>query len=94
MHMQSKLILSAAAVALTFGMGAGFLLGSQVAPVQVDSMLAEAQVVAQDRHVRWIGYQCGDDGAAVISREMPDINECKDIWLLNPDDTFKAPPRS
>ena len=71
--------------------GAAFLLGSQVAPAPVDSMLAEAQIVAQDRHVRYIGYHCGDDGATVIAREAP--NECKDVWLLNPDDEFKAPPR-
>ena len=71
--------------------GAAFLLGSQVTPTPVNSMLADAQLVAQDRHVRFIGYQCGDDGATVIARDVP--GECKDIWLLNDQDEFKAPPR-
>lgn len=74
-------------------LAAGFLLGSAERPTPVNSMLADAQLVAQDRDVQFIGYHCGDDGATVISRQMPDINECKDIWRLSPDDEFKAPPR-
>lgn len=71
-------------------LGAGYLLGNANAPTPVDSMLAEAQVVAQDRAVRFVGYQCGDDGATVLARNPP--TECRDIWLLNPNDEFKAPP--
>lgn len=70
--------------------GSGFLVGSRNAPVAVDSMLAEAQVVAQDRQVRYVGYLCGDDGATVIARRVP--SECKDVWLLSDVDEFKAPP--
>lgn len=73
-------------------LGVGFLLGSEARPTPVNSMLADAQIVAQDRHVRYVGYLCGDDGAAVISRNVP--SECKDIWLLNEQDEFKAPPRT
>jgi hypothetical protein len=72
-------------------LSAGFLVGSRNAPVVVDSQLAEAQVVAQDRDVRYVGYGCGDDGAVVISREFP--SECQRTVLLSPDAEFPAPPR-
>jgi hypothetical protein len=78
------------ALVASASLGSGYLLGQANAPV--DSMLAEAQVVAQDRQVQFIGYSCGDDGATVIARNPP--TECKDIWRLNPDDEFKVPPRS
>ena len=74
--------------------GAGFLLGSQVQPREIDSQLAEAQVVAQDRDVRWIGYTCGDDGATIISREMPNISECQTVQRLREDTEFPTPPLS
>jgi hypothetical protein len=80
------------ALIVSASLSGGFLLGSQVRPQEADSMLADAQLVAQDTDVRWVGYRCGDDDATVISRQMPDINECKDIWRLNPEDTFKIPP--
>jgi hypothetical protein len=77
------------ALVASASLGSGYLLGQANAPV--NSMLADAQMVAQDRRVQFIGYQCGDDGAAVISRQAP--SECKDVWLLSSVDEFKAPPR-
>jgi hypothetical protein len=71
-------------------LSAGFLIGSRNAPVAVNSMLADAQMVAQDRDVRYIGYFCGDDGATVISRQPP--TECRNLYLLSDTDEFKAPP--
>jgi hypothetical protein len=72
----------------------GFLVGSRNAPVAVDSQLAQAQEVSQDRSVRYVGYHCGDDDATVISREMPNIiTECKESVLLSEDAEFPAPPR-
>ena len=75
-------------------LGSGFLLGSRNAPVAVDSQLAEAQVVAQDRDVRWVAYDCGEDHATYITREMPSIAECKTVQRLRDDLEFPAPPRA
>lgn len=75
-------------------LAAGFLLGSMERPAPpVDSELADAQVVAQDRDVRWVGYQCGDDRATVIAQEMPSIIECKEVRRLSEEREFPAPPR-
>lgn len=75
-------------------LAAGFLLGSQIQPEPpLNSQLADAQVVAQDRDVRWIGYHCGDDGATVIAREMPNIMECKEVRRLSEEDEFPMPPK-
>lgn len=63
--------------------GAGFLLGSQARPQTEMSQLASAQLISGDKKVAYIGHLCGDDGATVLSREMPDINECKDISILD-----------
>lgn len=74
-------------------LASGFLLGSRIAPQPLNSELADAQVVAQDRQVRYVGYVCGDDGATVISREMPNITECQEILLLSDVAEFPIPPR-
>lgn len=72
--------------------GSGLLIGSRNAPQPVNSQLADAQIVAQDRNVNYVGYRCGDDGATVISRDFP--SECQETILLSDAAEFPIPPRS
>jgi len=75
---------------------AGFLAGSRNAPIPVDSELATAQLLAQDRQVRLIGYECGDHkltAVAAYEDEFP-ANGCKEIRVLRDDREFPAPPRT
>lgn len=78
------------AIVGTVMFASGVLVGSRNAPQPQDSMLAQAQVVAQDRDVRYIGYLCGDDGATVLARELP--SECQNSFRLPDDQEFPAPP--
>jgi hypothetical protein len=78
------------AAALAFiGFTAGELRGQSDAPI--DSELATAQELSGDRDVRWIGYGCGDDGATIVTRDMPGA-DCKESRRLNDSDYFPAPP--
>jgi hypothetical protein len=72
---------------------AGFLVGSQIRPEPINSELADAQLVSQDRDVRWVAYGCGEDGATLLTREMPDVMECKQARRLSEEHEFAAPPR-
>lgn len=89
MQHNSGLMWFVASVAL----GCGFLAGSRLAPQPLNSELADAQIVAQNRDVRWVAYQCGDDNATYITRDMPNFLECKEVRRLSDSREFPAPPR-
>jgi hypothetical protein len=74
-------------------LSAGFLMGSQLQPAPLNSELADAQVVAQDRDVRWVAYGCGDDNATLLTREMPNVMECRQVRRLSEIAEFPVPPR-
>lgn len=71
------------ALLVSASLGVGFLLGSQARPQTEMSQLASAQLMSTDKEVKWIGYDCGDDGATVISRELP--SECRISSRLSED---------
>lgn len=80
------------ALALGFiGFTAGELHGMATAPL--DSELATAQELSGDVEVRWAGYQCGDDGATIVTRDMPDLSECREVRRLSDSASFPAPVR-
>jgi hypothetical protein len=68
---------------------AGALVAERSAPL--DSELATAQVLAGDVNVRWAGYGCGDDGATLVTRDMPNLTECREVRLLSDSASFPAP---
>jgi hypothetical protein len=68
----------------------GGLVGGAIEHTPTNSMRADAQLVAQDRDVRYIGRRCGDDGATVISRDAP--SECMEWHYLSEVRSFEAPP--
>jgi hypothetical protein len=76
-----------AAVAAAFLAGA--LVAERSAPM--DSELATAQVLSGDVNVRWTGYGCGNDGATLVTREMPDLSECREVRLLSDSASFERP---
>jgi hypothetical protein len=82
-----------AALTISAALGAGFLAGSRFVPAPLDSELATAQEIAQDRGVAFVGYLCGDDGATIITHEMPGA-DCKEARRLSDSAAFPAPPRS
>jgi hypothetical protein len=73
-------------------LASGFLLGSRVAPQPLNSELADAQVVAQNRDVRWIAYGC-EGNSTIIARDMPDITQCREARRLSEVQSFAVPPR-
>lgn len=70
---------------------AGTIHGQGIAPL--DSELATAQVLSGDSAVRWAGYGCGNDGATLVTRDMPDLSECREVRLLSERASFPAPGR-
>lgn len=78
----------AAAGAVALGFLAGEYRGRETAPL--DSELATAQELSGDKDVRWIGYSCGDDGATIVTRDMPG-DDCKESRRLSELAAFDAP---
>jgi hypothetical protein len=90
--MRFPLILAAvSAVCSAAAFTAGEYHGRETAPL--DSELATAQVAAGDVRVRWIAYGCGNDGATLITRDMPSLGECREVKLLSESAAFPAPGR-
>jgi hypothetical protein len=88
--MRFSLILAATAAACSFAaFSAGEYYGRETAPL--DSELATAQVLTGDSAVRWAGYGCGNDGATLVTRDMPDLSECREVRLLSDSASFPAP---
>jgi hypothetical protein len=91
--MRNYLLSLAAASALCSAAAftAGEYHGRETAPL--DSELATAQVLAGDSAVRWAGYGCGNDGATLVTRDMPDLSECREVRLLSDSASFDRPAR-
>jgi hypothetical protein len=72
---------------------AAFLAGAVVAErtAPLDSELATAQMLAGDKDVRWIAYGCGDDGATLVTRDMPSLAECREVARLSDSASFGRP---
>jgi hypothetical protein len=86
------LILAAVSAACSFAAySAGEYHGRETAPL--DSELATAQVATGDVDVRWIGYLCGDDGATILTRDMPG-DDCKESRRLSESAAFPAPGKA
>jgi hypothetical protein len=71
---------------------AGAVVASRAAPL--DSELATAQELSGDKDVRWIAYRCGDDGATLVTRDMPNPLECRETRRLSESAAFPAPGRA
>jgi hypothetical protein len=83
------LILAAVSAACSFAAySAGEYHGRETAPL--DSELATAQELTGDVGVRWIGYSCGDDGATIVTRDMPGT-DCRESRRLSESVAFDAP---
>jgi hypothetical protein len=82
-----------AAVALP---ASGFLAGAVVASrsAPLDSELATAQELSGDKDARWIAYGCGDDGATLVTRDMPNPLECRETRRLSDSASFPAPGKA
>lgn len=74
----------------------GFLAGAVVATrtAPLDSELATAQELSGDKDVRWIAYRCGDDGATLVTRDMPNPMECRETRRLSDSASFPAPGKA
>jgi hypothetical protein len=72
------------------GFMAGAVVTSRAAPL--DSELATAQELSGDVQARWIGYGCGDDGATIVTRDMPG-DDCKESRQLSEVASFERPTR-
>lgn len=88
-HCNSGFVAFAGLVALALGFVAGDYHGKAMAPL--DSELATAQELTGDTGVRWAGYSCGDDSATLVTRDMPDLTECREVRLLSESAAFPAP---
>lgn len=83
------LILAAVSAACSFAAySAGEYHGRETAPL--DSELATAQELSGDKDVRWIGRLCGDDGATIVTRDMPGA-DCKESRRLSDSAYFERP---
>jgi len=80
-----------AAVCSFAAFSAGEYHGRETAPL--DSERATIQLASGDVQARWIGYSCGDDGATVIARDMPDLTECREVRLASESAAFDIPSR-
>lgn len=72
---------------LCIALGIGFIIGAQQPPRDVDSELATAQMLAQNKNVRLIGFYCGNHDATVLAEyddEFPSEG-CKMIVPLRAD---------
>jgi hypothetical protein len=87
--MRFPLVLVAVSAACSFAAySAGEYHGRETAPL--DSELATAQELSGSTEVRWIGYLCGDDGATIVTRDMPG-DDCKESRRLSESAAFPAP---
>lgn len=91
----SRLEVALMAGALIALPASGFLAGAVVASraAPMDSERATIQEASGDVQAQWIAYGCGDDGATLITRQMPSLAECKEVRLASESASFERPSR-